>query len=33
VLFSDALAHAVLRGRLALEHSFFVPVEAMHQPE
>jgi hypothetical protein len=33
LLFADALSHAVLRGRLALEHSYFVPVERLLRPE
>jgi hypothetical protein len=32
VLFADGVAHAQLRGRYALEHSFFVPVESLHRP-
>jgi len=33
LLFADGLAHGVLRGQFALEHSFYVPVEALRQPE
>jgi 3-deoxy-D-manno-oct-2-ulosonic acid (Kdo) hydroxylase len=33
VLFADGLSHAVLRGRFALEHSFFVPREALVCPD
>lgn len=33
LLFADGLSHAVLRGRFALEHSFFVPREALVLPE
>ncbi len=33
LLFADSLSHAVLRGRCALERSFFVPVEATRSPE
>ena len=33
VSFTDALSHAVLRGRYALEQSVFVPVSAMKHPE
>jgi hypothetical protein len=32
LLFSDALAHADLRGQHALEHSFFIPSEVMVEP-
>lgn len=32
LLFSDGLAHAQLRGRFTLEHSFFVPPECLLQP-
>lgn len=32
MLFSDGLAHAQLRGRFALEHSFFVPSECLVRP-
>jgi hypothetical protein len=32
-LFADGVAHAALRGRFVLEHSFFVPVELLHHPE
>jgi hypothetical protein len=31
--FTDTISHAVLRGRYALEHSYFVPLEAMKLPE
>ncbi len=31
--FTDSLSHAVLRGRFALEHSFFVPKECLLVPE
>jgi hypothetical protein len=31
--FTDACSHAVLRGRYALEHSYFVPPEALVLPE
>lgn len=33
LLFTDGLAHAQLRGRFALEHSFFVPPECLQLPE
>lgn len=33
VLFGDAVSHAELRGRFALEHSYFVPCEALLHPE
>jgi len=33
LLFADGLSHAVLRGQYALEHSFFVPQEALVLPE
>lgn len=33
LLFGDGLAHAELRGRFALELSFFVPPEALHLPD
>ncbi len=33
ILFADGLAHAVLRGRCALEHSFFVPANLWRLPE
>jgi hypothetical protein len=33
LLFADGLSHAVLRGRFALEHSFFVPRDAWSCPE
>jgi hypothetical protein len=32
LLFSDGLAHAQLRGRFTLEHSFFVPPECLVHP-
>jgi hypothetical protein len=32
LLFSDGLAHAQLRGRFTLEHSFFVSSECLTQP-
>jgi hypothetical protein len=32
LLFADGLSHAVLRGRYALEHSFFVPRESWARP-
>lgn len=32
VLFADGVAHAQLRGRYVLEHSYFVPVESLHRP-
>jgi hypothetical protein len=32
-LFADGVAHAALRGRYVLEHSFFVPVERLHLPD
>lgn len=32
VLFADGVAHAQLRGRHVLEHSYFVPVEMMARP-
>ena len=32
VAFTDAVCHAVLRGRSALEHSYFVPPESLHMP-
>jgi len=31
-LFADGVAHAQLRGRYVLEHSFFVPVEVLRRP-
>lgn len=31
--FTDNLCHAELRGQFALEHSFFVPLEALSRPE
>jgi hypothetical protein len=31
--FTDTVSHAVLRGRYALEHSYFVPLQAMTLPE
>lgn len=33
LLFSDAISHAELRGQHALEHSYFVPTEALTLPE
>jgi hypothetical protein len=30
---TDACSHAVLRGRFALEHSYFIPPEALALPE
>jgi hypothetical protein len=30
--FTDSVSHAVLRGRFALEHTFFVPVQSMVDP-
>ncbi len=33
LLFTDGLSHAVLRGQYALEHSYFVPLEALTAPE
>jgi hypothetical protein len=33
LVFSDALSHAELRGRFALEHSYFVPAHVLIQPE
>jgi 3-deoxy-D-manno-oct-2-ulosonic acid (Kdo) hydroxylase len=33
LLFSDGLAHALMRGRFSLEHSFFVPHECLARPE
>ena len=33
LLFSDGLAHALLRGRFSLEHSFFVPHECLTRRE
>jgi hypothetical protein len=33
LVFTDAVSHAALRGRFALEHSYFVPPEALVQPE
>lgn len=32
LLFADGVAHAHLRGRYVLEHSYFVPVELLHRP-
>jgi hypothetical protein len=32
-LFADGVAHAALRGRYVLEHSFFVPLELLHHPD
>ncbi|HKB00621.1 MAG TPA: Kdo hydroxylase family protein [Gemmataceae bacterium] len=33
LLFSDGVAHAQMRGRYSLEHSFFVPAECLVRPE
>jgi hypothetical protein len=33
VLFSDGLAHGLMRGRFCLEHSFFVPLVSLVRPE
>jgi 3-deoxy-D-manno-oct-2-ulosonic acid (Kdo) hydroxylase len=33
LLFSDGVAHALMRGRFSLEHSFFVPAECLVRPE
>lgn len=33
LLFGDAVSHAELRGRFALEHSYFVPQQALLRPE
>jgi hypothetical protein len=33
VVMTDTASHAVLRGRYALEHSYFVPLEAMALPQ
>jgi hypothetical protein len=33
LLFSDGLAHALMRGRFALEHSFFVPHANLARPD
>jgi hypothetical protein len=33
LLFADSLSHAVLRGRFALEHSFFIPPHSLLKPE
>jgi hypothetical protein len=33
LLFSDAVSHAELRGQYALEHSYFVPPQALALPE
>ena len=33
LLFSDGLAHALMRGRFALEHSFFVPHANLTRPD
>jgi 3-deoxy-D-manno-oct-2-ulosonic acid (Kdo) hydroxylase len=33
VLFADGVAHAQLRGRFTLEHSFFVPVQRLERPD
>ena len=33
LVFTDALTHAVLRGRFALEHSYFVRPEALLWPQ
>jgi len=32
-LFADGVAHAALRGRYVVDHSFFVPAELLVQPE
>jgi hypothetical protein len=32
LVFTDAVTHAALRGRFALEHSYFVKLEALHRP-
>jgi hypothetical protein len=33
LVFSDAVPHAAVRGRFALEQTFFLPIEAMVDPE
>jgi hypothetical protein len=33
LVFTDTVSHAVLRGRFALEHSFFVPLASLRYPE
>lgn len=33
LVFTDTVSHAVLRGRFALEHSFFVPLSSLLYPE
>jgi hypothetical protein len=33
LLFSDGLSHAALRGRFALEHSYFIPPESLALPQ
>jgi len=33
LLFSDVVSHALLRGRFALDHSFFVPQDYLTRPE
>jgi hypothetical protein len=33
LVFTDTASHAVLRGRFALEHSYFVPPEALVLPD
>jgi hypothetical protein len=33
LVFTDSISHAALRGRFALEHSYFVQLEALHRPE
>ncbi len=33
LLFADAISHAELRGQYALEHSFFIPPEALALPD
>ncbi|MFN4258877.1 MAG: Kdo hydroxylase family protein [Gemmataceae bacterium] len=33
LVFTDGISHAVLRGQFALEHSYFVPPEALACPE
>jgi hypothetical protein len=32
LLFTDGLAHAMLRGRFALDHSFFIPNDCLACP-
>jgi hypothetical protein len=33
LVFTDSVSHAALRGRFALEHSYFIAPEALVRPE